>query len=54
MDLNQKFNKYNPNINLENLTEIAKKAALIGAEILNKNYKKRFVRALQKALKTAR
>ena len=40
MDLNQKFNKYNPNINLEILTEIAKKAALIGAEILNKNYKK--------------
>ena len=40
MDLNQKFNKYNPNINLEILTKIAKKAALIGAEILNKNYKK--------------
>ena len=40
MDLNEKFNKYNPNINLENLTKIAKEAALIGAEILNKNYKK--------------
>tara|TARA_Y100000589_G_scaffold301951_1_gene313171 strand:- start:413 stop:1264 length:852 start_codon:yes stop_codon:yes gene_type:complete len=40
MELNQKFNSHKLNINLETLTEVAKKAALIGAEILTNNYKK--------------
>jgi len=39
-DLSQKITNLNLKINFENLTEIAKEAASIGAEILNANYKK--------------
>ncbi len=40
MNINQKFNSYDIKIDIENLTLIAKNAALIGAEILNDNYRK--------------
>ncbi|MBK16950.1 MAG: inositol monophosphatase [Prochlorococcus sp. SP3034] len=39
MTLNKKFKNYKLDLDLENLTEIAKNAALIGTEILNRNYK---------------
>ena len=40
MEFNEKFYSYKLDIDLENLTEIAKKSASIGAEILKENYKK--------------
>ena len=40
MEINKVFKINNLNINFKNLTEVAKKAALVGADILNDNYKK--------------
>ena len=40
MEFKQKFKSLNLEIDLKTLTEIAKKSASIGAEILNENYKK--------------
>jgi len=40
MNITDKFKNLKININLENLTEIAKKAATIGSEIIKSNYNK--------------
>ena len=40
MNLTDKFNSYKLNINLDSLTEISKKAANIGSEIIKSNYKR--------------
>ena len=40
MNLSDKFKNLNININLDNLTEIAKNAAKIGSEIISDNYNK--------------
>jgi len=40
MNITNKFKNINININLDNLTEIAKNAATIGSEIIKSNYKK--------------
>ena len=40
MNITEKFNNLNININLDNLTEIAKNAATIGSEIIKSNYNK--------------
>jgi len=40
MQITEKFKNLNIDINLDNLTEIAKNAATIGSEIINSNYNK--------------
>ena len=40
MNITDKFKNLKININLDNLTEIAKKAAMIGSELINSNYNK--------------
>ena len=40
MNFNQKYKSINLDLDLDTLTKVAKKAAMLGADILNKNYKK--------------
>ena len=40
MNITDKFKNLKININLDNLTEIAKNAATIGSEIISSNYNK--------------